>query len=70
MAEATKEKLVTVNLDTPAQIGDTKFDVGSHEVPEGLSVDLVRINADYLKYESTLNKNEKSGGSLGSISAA
>lgn len=70
MSELTKEKLVTVHIDTPIQIGDTKYGVGSHEVPEELSVDLIRINSGYLKYESTLNKNDQSSGNLGSVSAA
>lgn len=70
MTESTKEKLVTVRIDTPIQIGDIKYGVGSHEVSEEVSVDLNRINSGYLRYESTLNKNDQSSGNLGAISAA
>lgn len=70
MSETKTEKLVKVELDVAVSINDVKYAEGTHEVPEGVAVDLVRINKDHNKYLAGLNKNTPSNGNGGSRSAA
>lgn len=65
-----KEKLVTVELDVNVSINGVNYAEGTHEVPEGIATDLVRINKDHNKYLAGLNKNVASSGNGGTRSAA
>lgn len=63
-------KTVSVELDNQLSINGVKYEVGTHEVPAEVAVDLQRMDKEHNKYLAGLNKNVPSNGNGGSISAA